>query len=113
MCDLEVTSTKMTKHRELVVKEITKPETIEEQHMRSIFPEIRSSDQDNDARSEGKVPIFDLLNMEKDIIDSNYKDLTNFTDITDFTDLNREVQIDQVVDSETIWLQADQNSSPN
>jgi len=112
LCDLEVTSTKMSKHREFVVKEIKKM-TIEEQDMRSICSEIRISDQENLAISESKVPISNLVNMEEVIIDNNYADLTNFTDLSNFTDLNGAIQIDQVVDSETIWLQADQKSSPN
>ena len=113
LCDLEVTSTKMSKHRELFVKEIKETETMQEQHMRSICPEVRFSDQENVVISESKVPISDLVNMEEVIIDADYTDLTNFTEITNFTDLNGAIQIDQVVDSERIWLQADQNSSPN
>ena len=45
LCDLEVTSTKLTKHRELDL-EMQKTKIMEEQHMRSICPEIKISDLD-------------------------------------------------------------------
>jgi hypothetical protein len=103
LCDLEVTSTKIKKHREFDLKEMQKTESMEEQHMKSICPEIKISDQENAAISEGKVPISDLVDMEEVIIDANYTDLTNFID------LNRVIQIDQTADSEIIWKLTDQN----
>ena len=116
LCDLEVTSTKLTKHREFDLKEMQKTKSMEEQNIRSICPEIKISDQENAAISEDKVPISDLVNMEEVIIDTNYTDLTNFTDLTNYIDLNIHefangvIQIDQTADSDMIWKQTDQDS---
>ena len=126
LCDREVTSTKLSKHREFDLKEMQKTKSMEHQHMRSICSEIKISDHENAAISEDKVPISDLVNMEEVIIDTNYTDfsdlvnmeevitdtnytdLTNFADLTDFIDsnihefANEVIQIDQTADSDMI-----------